>query len=127
MKYLYDTNIFIYYLGGDEIVSEFFSAAFINTNYVFISPIVRIELLSFSGLSNDDTLIIEDLLSQFNSIPISKNIENKTIDLKRQKKIKLPDAIIAATAICQGAVLLTRNVDDFKGFTELSLENPFRD
>ncbi|WP_414551053.1 hypothetical protein [Anabaena sp. CCY 0017] len=56
-----------------------------------------------------------------------KHIENKTITLKRQKKIKLPDAIIAATAICQEAILLTRNVDDFKGFPELLLENPFCD
>jgi predicted nucleic acid-binding protein len=86
-----------------------------------ISPIVRIELLCFSGLSDDEFQIIEDLLSQCNSIPLSINIENKTISLKRQKKIKLPDAIIAATAICQGAILLTRNVDDFKGLPELLL------
>jgi hypothetical protein len=127
MKYIYDTNIFIYYLAGDEIVSEYFSSHFLNNNYVVISPIVRIELLCFSDLSNDDAVVIEDLLSQFDSIPISRNIENQAIALKRQKKIKLPDAIIAATAICEGAILVTRNLNDFRGFTELLLDNPFGD
>jgi predicted nucleic acid-binding protein len=127
MKYLYDTNIFIYYLAGDEIVSEFFSDAFIQNNYVVISPIVRIELLCFSSLSDDETKVIEDLLSQFDSIPISRQVENQTIALKRKHKIKLPDAVIAATAISQGAVLVTRNAHDFQDIAELKLENPFGD
>lgn len=79
MNYLYDTNIFIYYLAGDDTVSEFFSETFLNKNYVVIYPIVRIELLCFSGLSDDETEVIEDFLSQFDSIPISRKIENQTI------------------------------------------------
>ncbi len=127
INYLYDTNIFIYYLAGDETVSEFFSDAFLNNNYVVTSPIVRIELLCFSGLSDEEAEVIEDLLSQFDSIPISRKVENRTIALKRKNKIKLPDAVIAATALCQTAVLLTRNVHDFQGIAELKLENPFGD
>ncbi len=87
MNFLYDTNIFIYYLAGDETVSELFSDIFLNNNYVLISPIVRIELLSFSGLSNEEVEVIEVLLSQFNSVPISRKIENQTIALKRKYKI----------------------------------------
>jgi hypothetical protein len=121
----YDTNIFIYYLTGDDTVSEFFSEDFLNTNYVVISPIVRIELLCFSGLSDDEAEVIEDFLSQFDSIPISRKIENQTIALKRKHKIKLPDAVIAATALCQQAVLVTRNFHDFQDIAELKLENPF--
>ena len=125
MNFLYDTNIFIYYLAGDETVSELFSDIFLNNNYVVTSPIVRIELLSFSGLSDEEVNVIEDLLSQFNSVPISRKIENQTIALKRKYKIKLPDAVIAATALCQRAVLLTRNLRDFQSIAELKLENPF--
>lgn len=124
INYLYDTNIFIYYLAGDETVFEFFSEAFLNNNYVMTSPIVRIELLCFSDLSDEEVEVIEDLLSQFDSIPISRKIENSTIALKRKHKIKLPDAVIAATSLCQGAVLVTRNVRDFQGIAELKLENP---
>jgi len=127
INYLYDTNIFIYYLAGDETVSELFSDAFLKNNYVVISPIVRIELLCFSDLSGEEAEVIEDLLSQFDSIPISRKVEDRTIALKRKHKIKLPDAVIAATAICQEAVLVTRNVHDFHGIAEFKLENPFGD
>jgi toxin FitB len=49
-------------------------------------------------------------LSQFTVVPLSQEIEDKTIQLKRNYKIKLPDAIIAATAINQNAnFLLSRN------------------
>ena len=40
-------------------------------------------------------------------------------------KIKLPDAIIAATALNQDAFLVTRNVSDFQGIAGLKIENPF--
>ncbi|WP_248277934.1 type II toxin-antitoxin system VapC family toxin [Brasilonema sp. UFV-L1] len=78
-------------------------------------------------MSDDETEVIEDLLSQFDSILISRKIENQTIALKRKHKIKLPDAVIAATALYQQAVLVTRNFHDFQDIAELKLENPFGD
>lgn len=48
-----------------------------------------------------------------------------TIQLKRQYKIKLPNAIIAATSLNKDAVLVTRNVSDFQGIAGLKIENPF--
>lgn len=47
MKYLYDTNIFIYYLAEEPAVLPFFSESFLSQHEVIISTIVRIELLSF--------------------------------------------------------------------------------
>ncbi|CCI35582.1 MAG: type II toxin-antitoxin system VapC family toxin [Microcystis sp.] len=127
MKYVYDTNIFIYYLADDDIVTSFFSQAFLSLHQIFISPIVRIELLSFPTLSKEEEQIIEDLLSQFELIPILREIEYLTIQLKRQYKIKIPDAIIAATTLSQNGCLVTRNVDDFKGISGLNIKNPFID
>ncbi len=125
MKYLYDTNIFIYYLADDIIVNSWFTEEFLNLHEILVSPIIRIELLSFTSLSKEEEQSIEDLLSQFNTVPLLREIENQTIQIKRQYKIKLPDAIIAATAINQDAFLVTRNVSDFKGITGLKIENPF--
>jgi predicted nucleic acid-binding protein len=125
MKYLYDTNIFIYYLADDITVNSWFTEEFLNLQEILVSPIIRIELLSFAGLSKEEEQSIEDLLSQFNTVPLLREIENQTIQIKRQYKIKLPDAIIAATAINQDAFLVTRNVGDFKGITGLKIENPF--
>jgi predicted nucleic acid-binding protein len=125
MKYLYNTNIFIYYLADDITVNSWFTEEFLNLHEILISPIIRIELLSFTGLSKEEEQSIEDLLSQFNTVPLLREIENQTIQIKRQYKIKLPDAIIAATAINQDAFLVTRNISDFKGITGLKIENPF--
>ncbi|MBH8554419.1 type II toxin-antitoxin system VapC family toxin [Nostocaceae cyanobacterium CENA357] len=127
MKYIYDTNIFIYYLAGEPIVDSLFAEDFLNLHDILMSPIVRIELLSFSGLSEGEEQAIEDLLSQFSSVSLSQEIEDQTIELKRRHKIKLPDAIIAATALNQDAFLVTRNVRDFKGIFALKVENPFSD
>lgn len=127
MRYVYDTNIFIYYLADEPIVDSLFAEDFLNLHDILISPIVRIELLSFSGLSGDEEQAIADLLSQFSSVSLSREIEDQTIQLKRRHKIKLPDAIIAATALNQDAFLVTRNVGDFKGIVGLKVENPFSD
>ncbi|WP_238360545.1 hypothetical protein [Iningainema tapete] len=54
MRYLYDTNIFIYYLADEQTVNSLFTEDFLNLHYVLVSPIVRIELLSFSGLSEEE-------------------------------------------------------------------------
>ncbi len=96
MKYVYDTNIFISYLADEPTVDSLFAENFLNLHDVLVSPIVRIELLSFSNLSEKEEQSIDDLLSQFNSVPLLREIEDRTIQLKRQYKIKLPDAIIAA-------------------------------
>ncbi|MTJ30650.1 type II toxin-antitoxin system VapC family toxin [Aphanizomenon sp. UHCC 0183] len=125
MKYLYDTNIFIYFLADDITVNSWFTEEFLNLHEILVSPIIRIELLSFVGLSKEEEQSIEDLLSQFNTVQLLREIENQTIQIKRQYKIKLPDAIIAATAVNQDAFLVTRNIGDFKGITGLKIENPF--
>ena len=47
-------------------------------------------------------------------IYINQNIADRVIEIRQRKKIKLPDAIIAATALEKQCGLVTRNVDDFK-------------
>ena len=125
MRYVYDTNIFIYYLADEPTVNSFFTEEFLNLHEVLISPIIHIELLSFAGLEKEEEQAIRDLLSQFYSVPLLREIEEQTIQLKRQYKIKLPDAIIAATALHKDAFLVTRNANDFQEIAGLKIENPF--
>jgi len=125
MKYLYDTNIFIYYLTGELAVLPLFTETFLSQNTIIISPIIRIELLSFPQLSESETHIIINLLKQFESVPIQPAIEAETIQIKRKYRIKLPDAIIAATALQRSARLVTRNINDFRQISALELCNPF--
>jgi predicted nucleic acid-binding protein len=102
-----------------------FSEAFLSQHEVIISSIVRIELLSFPELSNEEEAVIADLLMQFERVPLLPQIEDRTIQLRRHHRLKLPDALIAATALHCSACVMTRNVDDFKRVPELTLCNPF--
>lgn len=126
MKYLYDTNIFIYYLAAEPAVLPFFSAEFLSQHEVIISTIVRIELLSFPELSPEEETAISELLMQFEQVPLLSDIEDCTIQLRRQHRLKLPDAVIAATALHRSACVTTRNVSDFARVTNLPLHNPFQ-
>jgi hypothetical protein len=52
-------------------------------------------------------------------------VERKAIEIKQKNKIALPDAIIAATALLNSFVLITRNEKDFEGIEDLIIYNPF--
>ena len=98
MRYLYDTNIFLSYLIGEQRVRELFTERFLKKNQVVTSRIVRLELLSFPELSVKEETIMREMLDQFVMVPITEEIENVAIYFRRKYRIKIPDAIIAATA-----------------------------
>ncbi len=58
-------------------------------------------------------------------ISITDAIVDETIAIRRACKIKLHDAIIAATAVNKKLILVTRNLTDFKIIQELVLVNPW--
>ena len=121
MKYLFDTNIFIAQLVNDPKAVEFFSPFFLSQNDIVTSQIVRMELLSYPGITLRSETIIKLLLDEFEVISIDDNIEREAINLRRNFKIKLPDAIIAATSIVEKAELVTFNTKDFTKIKELKL------
>jgi len=121
LKYLFDTNIFIAQLVNDPKAVEFFSPFFLSQNDIVTSQIVRMELLSYPGITLRSEIIIKLLLDEFEVISIDDNIEREAINLRRNFKIKLPDAIIAATSIVEKAELVTFNTKDFTKIKELKL------
>ena len=62
-----------------------------------------------------------------NAISLTDEIVNLTIDLRINYKMKLGDAVIAATTLHNSLMLVTRNEDDFKDIERLKIYNPFRD
>jgi predicted nucleic acid-binding protein len=58
-------------------------------------------------------------------IPLTNAIVQKTIEVRKSRKIKVADAIIAATAILNGLTLISRNEKDFKNLPGLNFINPF--
>ncbi len=88
-----DTNILLYLLNGDKIVFEL-----LDSKKIFISFISEIELLSFRKLSTQENKIIHQLLSDCTLIDMNEEIKVKTIELKCNYNLKIPDAIIGATS-----------------------------
>ncbi|HAB54415.1 MAG TPA: hypothetical protein DCE80_19915 [Ignavibacteriales bacterium] len=56
---------------------------------------------------------------------LSEDVVSKAIELRKNYKLKLADAIIAATALAHTLTLVTRNTNDFKKIKKLNLLNPF--
>jgi predicted nucleic acid-binding protein len=123
--YVYDTNIFIYHLNGSHSVNSYFSDKFLQNNNIYFSVITEIELLSYPKIQDGDIILIKDLLAQMVNVPLNSEVKDKAIQIRKKHKIKLPDAIIAATAIVSKAELITRNVDDYKTIENVKIINPF--
>jgi len=67
------------------------------------------------------TIFIEEAMI----FELEKAIKIKTAEIRKVHKIKLPDAIIAATALIYNLTLITRNAKDFKNIDGLKIVNPF--
>lgn len=100
---LLDTNVVLYFLGG-RLVNPLPSGQYL------ISVITEIELLSYPSLSLEEERQIINFLNKITIIGIDNNIKNLTIAFRKQYKLKLPDAIIAAIAKSLNAILFTNNV-----------------
>lgn len=122
---LIDTNILIYVFSNrlsfviTERMNRFFKESFI------ISAINQMEFLGWKGATPEQFQQAIDFLHYARILPVDSAVIDKTIALKREIKIKLPDAIIAATCLVNDLDLLTRNVKDFIGIDSLKVINPF--
>jgi hypothetical protein len=92
-NFLCDTNILLYLLNGDQIVSDL-----IDKRKIFISFITEIELLSFKKLSQTEYKIIKELISDCTLIDLNREIKEKAIAFRQKYNLKIPDTIIAATS-----------------------------
>ncbi len=101
-RYLLDTNAIIYLVNGRL-------ASPLPDGKYSISVITEIELLSFPGLPEEEEQRIRDLLLVLDRVQLSDAVRDLTIRLRRKNRLKLPDAVIAASALAQQAILLTND------------------
>jgi len=111
IDYLLDTNFIIGLLKEDPETMKLLAGvgSVIEARRCGFSSITRMELLGFPGLGSDEEQVIAERLSQLNYLGVTPLVEDEAIRLRRRYSIKLPDAIIAATALVHGAVLLTHD------------------
>ena len=109
-----DTNIALYLLNGDTTIAEL-----LNGRDIHVSFITELELLGFPGITKEDALFVKDFLDSCIIVDLNQAIKSITINLKQAYKIKLPDAIIAATSVYMNLPLISADkgfdrIDDLK-------------
>jgi predicted nucleic acid-binding protein len=104
---LIDTNILIYLLKGNERIFEL-----LNGRDIWVSFITEMEVLAFDGHTQKELQTIKEFLSECRIVDINRSIKDAAIDIRKNDKVKLPDAIIAATAHYLDLPLITAD----KGF-----------
>lgn len=107
IKFLLDTNILIGLLNGHPESFELLEKHQAEPGDCAYSNISRMELLSWPSMTSEQELQINNLLQLMRRIPLGMTEEDATITLRRSRAIKLPDAIIAATAKVNELQLLT--------------------
>ena len=104
-----DTNILIDYLNGIPDAAKEIS---LYTTKI-ISVITQIEV-SVGAQTSDEEAIIRSFLSSFQIEPLTEEIAEATITLRKKHRLKTPDAIVYATAQNEECLLISRNTKDFK-------------
>jgi predicted nucleic acid-binding protein len=121
---VFDSNIVIYHLNDALPPAALTRVAAWMAAGATISVITRIEVLGYPQTAAQ-LQQATDLLSYLAEMPLSEAIVQRTITLRQQHRIRLPDALIAATALELGEPLVTRNTQDFHAIEGLVLLNPF--
>lgn len=122
-QYLIDTNA----------VSDYFSSSLSPAGIKFMDGVIdaipklgvitQIELLCWKT----DTVTeqkVNDFISDSIVLSISTDVINECVAVRKGKKIKTPDAIIAATALAYSLILITNNEKDFSHISGLKIINP---
>ncbi len=110
-KVFFDSDVMIDHLSGSAPIGESFAGSAYST-------ISRAELYSWNRA---DERLIDLLLDQFEEVPIDREVAEEAGRIRRETRLRLPDALIAASAILSKRPLLTRNVRDFRKVKRLRL------
>jgi predicted nucleic acid-binding protein len=124
-QYLIDTNV----------VSDYLSASFPADGMALmdtavdavpnISIITQIELLCWNT-DETTTQNVKNFIADSIVLDIGPDVIAQCVNIRKGKKIKTPDAIIAATALAHGYTLITNNEKDFASIKGLKIINPYK-
>ena len=118
---LLDSNIIIY---GSQ-PEHSFLRALLNADDSVVSGVSYPEVLGYPDLSEADKADFEAFFETTPILPVDWAVLKRSADLRQTRRMKLGDALIAATALGNGLTLATRNVTDFSWIPGLTLFNPF--
>lgn len=113
-KALLDSNVIIDASKGlislNEIVEQY--------DNIYTSIICYIEVMGYNFDNEEEQAAIEKILQIIPIINLDKETADVAVNFRKKTKIKLPDALIVATAEKLSADLITSNISDFKNLTD---------
>ncbi len=118
-KVLFDTNILIDHLSGIDLAG----AELRRYQDRAISIVTWMEVMA--GSNSEDESRIRAFLTAFRCLPITAGVAERAFAVRRERRVKLPDAIILATAEVADRLLVTRNTRDFPA-DEDGIRIPYR-
>ena len=107
-RYLLDTNALVALLQGNQELLNIIESA----EWIGLSVINVLEFLGFEGLTTDDQNLLSTFVSRVNVVSLNYDdqlLMAKIISLRQSKALKLPDAIVVASAAVHHAILLTND------------------
>lgn len=110
-EFLLDTNAVWFYLRGDQRMEVLLDGA----ERIYLSVIGRMELLCTPDLDGQDEALLDEFIKDCTLIELMPSIQDEAVRLRKANKLKLPDAVIAATAKYLNRTLVTAD----KRFTKL--------
>lgn len=120
---LLDTNILIYMALDNRDFDSLREKISTRDEYC-TSVICKLEALGYPDIQEQEEVTIEGILSSLSQEPITDEIIDRAIRYRKQKKMTVGDAIVAATAVEKGCELWTNNTEDFRHIDALTLYNP---
>ena len=123
-QYLIDSNSVIDYLSGKLPEKGMIFMNNVINEIPNISVMTKIEVLGYNTVPEAD-LILTDFINDSVLHGLTDEVIEQTIKVRKEYKIKTPDAIIAATALVNEYILISRNIKDFRNIKGLEVLNPF--
>lgn len=107
MKPVFDTNILIDYLLGKQPAREELA----RYRTARIAVVTWIEVMV--GVGEKEEATVREFLNSFETIPVNERVAETAVQIRRQHRLRLPDALIWASAKTTDALLITRNTRDY--------------
>lgn len=107
LRYLLDTNFLLGMMKSDPAVHRLLQNVCPLSGECGYSAVTRMELLGFPGITDAEESAIKSRLQGLAYLAVDRRVEDAAISLRRSRRVKLPDAVIAATALVHGLELLT--------------------
>ena len=115
-----DSNIIIYAAQRDDMDWR----QLLRDYQIAASIVSLVKALGYQNLPDEERLTLEEIFRIIDVLPLTREIADRAVKLRQQRRMGLGDAIIAATALEHNLTLITRNTRDFRRIVGLRLLDP---